>query len=140
MPAALDDLVPGVVADVVALVCLEEIVGRHLVTTDQQSLHTQTSDSPLATIYRKHFRNSIKNFLRPITSLSTHCLFDVERGALEEGPHELVRVPGDGVGSSNEIFIDVSVLVPCRDIYCLLHPRHNLRFSTSPGEEPPANN
>ena len=72
-------------------------------------------------MYLEHFRNSIKNFLRPITSLSTHRLFDVERGALEEGPHELVRVPGDGVGSSNEIFIDVSVLVPCRDIYCLLH-------------------
>ena len=38
MSAALDHLVAGVVADVVALVGLEEIVGRHLVTADEQSL------------------------------------------------------------------------------------------------------
>ena len=38
MTAALDHLVSGVVADVVALVGLEEIVGRHLVTADEQSL------------------------------------------------------------------------------------------------------
>ena len=48
MPAALDHLVPGVVADVVALVRLEEIVGGHLVTADEKSLHIQTSNSPRA--------------------------------------------------------------------------------------------
>ena len=46
--AALYDLVPRVVADVVALVRLEEIVGGHLVTTDEKSLHIQTSNSPRA--------------------------------------------------------------------------------------------
>ena len=38
MSATLDHFVSGVVADVVALVGLEEIVGRHLVTADEQSL------------------------------------------------------------------------------------------------------
>lgn len=36
--ATLDDLVPGVVAAVVALVRLEEVVGGHLVATDQETL------------------------------------------------------------------------------------------------------
>ena len=36
--AALNHLVPGVVAAVVALVCLKQVVCRHLVTTDQQTL------------------------------------------------------------------------------------------------------
>lgn len=38
VPAALDDLVAGVVADVVELVSHEEILGRHLVTAQQQAL------------------------------------------------------------------------------------------------------
>jgi len=38
VPAALDDLVAGVVADIIDLVSLEEVVGRHLVAVDQQAL------------------------------------------------------------------------------------------------------
>ncbi len=38
VPAALDDLIAGVVADVVVFVALEQVVGRHLVAADQQAL------------------------------------------------------------------------------------------------------
>ena len=54
MSAALDHFVSGVVADVVALVGLEEIVGRHLVTTDEQSLNRF--------IWLEFSRPSIKTF------------------------------------------------------------------------------
>ena len=36
--AALDDLVAGVIGDVVVLVPLEQVVGRHLVAADQEAL------------------------------------------------------------------------------------------------------
>ena len=38
VPAALDDLVTGVVADVVVLVPLKQVVRGHLVAADQQAL------------------------------------------------------------------------------------------------------
>ena len=38
MSSALDDLVAGVVAAVVALVRLEEVVGGHLVAADEEAL------------------------------------------------------------------------------------------------------
>ena len=38
VPAALNDLVAGVVADVVVLVPLEQVVCRHLVAADQEAL------------------------------------------------------------------------------------------------------
>jgi len=38
VPATLDNLIAGVVAAVVALVRLEEVVGRHLVAADQETL------------------------------------------------------------------------------------------------------
>ena len=38
VPPALDDFVPGVVADVVVLVPLKQVVRGHLVAADQQAL------------------------------------------------------------------------------------------------------
>ena len=42
VPAALDDLVAGVVADVVDLVRLEQVVRGHLVAVDQETLENET--------------------------------------------------------------------------------------------------
>ena len=42
VPAALDDLVAGVVADVVDLVRLEQVVRGHLVAVDQETLEIET--------------------------------------------------------------------------------------------------
>ena len=42
VPAALDDLVAGVVADVVDLVRLEQVVRGHLVAVDQETLEYET--------------------------------------------------------------------------------------------------
>ena len=85
---------------------------------------------------------------------TTHRLFDVKRGALQEGSHQLVRVPRHGVGSTGEVCLlkqerdskegvgwyDCGVGAKS-DIYCILSPpQHQRRFSSSPGSEPLANN
>ena len=43
VPAALDDLVARVVGDVVVLVALEQVVGRHLVAADQEALQGKSN-------------------------------------------------------------------------------------------------
>ena len=43
VPAALDDLVARVVGDIVVLVPLEQVVGRHLVAADQEALQVKSN-------------------------------------------------------------------------------------------------
>ena len=59
MAAALDDLVARVVGDVVVLVALEQVVGRHLVAADQEALQSEfviPSGTPFQLAIKRHLR------------------------------------------------------------------------------------